>query len=69
MIFIFQKLFLWLLTGDKGRNKPRMAQKIVPSLEINRSVTFLFVTLTILKIRIFFFLSEAVLLYETIIKA
>ena len=35
------KLSFGLLIGGKGRNRPRIAQKLVPNLEINRYVTFL----------------------------
>ena len=29
------------MIGEKGKNRPRMAQKIVSDLEINRYMTFL----------------------------
>ena len=65
--FHFLKTFFWVVEGEKGKNRPRIAQKLVPNLEI--SCCDIFVTCAILKNRkAFFFLSEVVLLHQTILK-
>ena len=39
--FHFLKIYFGLMIGEKGKNRPRIAQKIVSDLEINRYMTFL----------------------------
>ena len=39
--FHFLKIYFGLMIGEKGKNRPRMAQKLVSNLEINRYMTFL----------------------------
>ena len=40
--FHFLKTSFWVVDMAKGKNRPRMAQILVPNLEINRYVTFSF---------------------------